>query len=145
MGHRLHIKCQHISGLREEVCPICKRPGPYTDCSCGSGMHPRRCEKHPRRFDEHVAEINEDSYLDELLYPDDRPTVDLDHAKEHSHIVYLTSALMTAPHKAEALLKLASMEKASARYQDAYERLRGVAGDPKALKAMCEKIRQEIR
>jgi len=27
-------------------------------CTCGSGMHPRRCVKHPDGYDWHVARLN---------------------------------------------------------------------------------------
>ena len=31
-------------------------------CRCGSGGHPRRCERHPWAFDAHVAELNAEGY-----------------------------------------------------------------------------------
>lgn len=34
-------------------------------CRCGSGAHPRRCERHPRAFDRHVEELNREAKIDE--------------------------------------------------------------------------------
>lgn len=31
-------------------------------CRCGSGGHPRKCERHPWAFDAHVAELNAEGY-----------------------------------------------------------------------------------
>jgi hypothetical protein len=28
------------------------------ECTCGSGAHPRRCERHPNRYEAHCEEIN---------------------------------------------------------------------------------------
>ena len=33
-------------------------------CHCGSGMHPRRCQKHPWAYRMHVLELNHDLLLD---------------------------------------------------------------------------------
>ena len=33
-------------------------------CACGSGAHPRRCEKHPDAYDEHCDEINREQLND---------------------------------------------------------------------------------
>ncbi len=36
------------------------------DCTCGSGMHPRRCVKHPLAYELHVAELNLEITSDNL-------------------------------------------------------------------------------
>lgn len=36
------------------------------ECRCGSGAHPRVCERHTGRYDAHRAELNLDTALDEI-------------------------------------------------------------------------------
>lgn len=36
------------------------------DCTCGSGAHPRRCEKHPWGYDMHRHDLNLDTTNDNL-------------------------------------------------------------------------------
>jgi hypothetical protein len=42
-----------------------RKCGDHARCTCGSGGHPRYCEKHPERYDQHVAELNHEGELDD--------------------------------------------------------------------------------
>ena len=51
---------------------------PDKDCTCGSGGHPRHCEKHPHRLGMHCAELDVENELAELRAARLRPeTVDV--------------------------------------------------------------------
>lgn len=65
MGYRLFLSCGHFTGLRVDVCPICKKAGAFRDCTCGSGAHPRRCDWHKGAYEEHIAELNAETADDE--------------------------------------------------------------------------------
>lgn len=36
---------------------------PATGCTCGSGAHPRKCDKHPELYRLHIAELNVEAHL----------------------------------------------------------------------------------
>lgn len=37
-------------------------------CTCGSGAHPRRCDKHPTAYQRHIDELNRDARECALAY-----------------------------------------------------------------------------
>lgn len=40
--------------------------GDNNGCTCGSGGHPRKCEKHPWAFSAHAADLNHDALSAEV-------------------------------------------------------------------------------
>lgn len=38
----------------------------HNGCTCGSGQHPRKCEKHPWAYGGHVADLNHEALRDEF-------------------------------------------------------------------------------
>lgn len=73
-----------------------------TLCTCGSGLHPRRCDVHPGAFNEHVRQLNYEAAL-------------------NAEIQRLTEELRTANDRGDALQK--QLETVTAELKEANEAL----------------------
>lgn len=58
--------CTEIQRLQAELETLRDTIKMPTPCTCGSGMHPRRCEKHPQGFDLHAMTLDYENAKAEL-------------------------------------------------------------------------------